>query len=104
LPGFWRGSKIQSQADLPEYFLGINSAFKSTAISLLFSACRSGRQIVDSELGTIDLHHGEYSHDPPFSVLHVYGADPTPKLIEALAGFGFVNIIPADEGFTARRA
>jgi len=60
-------------------------------------------QIVASELGTIDLHHGEYSHDPPFSVLNIYGAMPTPVLREALAGFGFIKIIPTDEGFTARK-
>jgi len=60
-------------------------------------------QIVASELETIDLHHGEYSHDPPFSVLHIYGARPTSVLCEALAEFGFLTIIPTDEGLTARK-
>jgi hypothetical protein len=60
-------------------------------------------EIVASELDTIDLHHGEYSHIPPYSVLHVYGASPTSVLGEALAGLGFINIVPTAEGFAARR-
>ena len=60
-------------------------------------------QIVASELGTIDLHHGGYRHVPPYSVLHVYGARPTPVLSEALAVYDFVHIVPTAEGFDARR-
>ena len=60
-------------------------------------------EIVASELGTIDLHHGDYSHVPPYSVLHVYGAKPTSVLREALAGLGFVDVVLTAEGFDARR-
>jgi hypothetical protein len=53
---------------------------------------RSSDQIVAAMLETIDLHHGQYSHTPPWSFVEVYGAQPTPLLSAALAEFGFKNI------------
>src|SRR5437016_14169631 len=43
----------------------------------------------------IDLHHGHYSHDPPFSVMEVYGVDPTPRLRKELLGIGFNRLVEA---------
>ena len=58
---------------------------------------------VASILETVDLHNGEYSHTPPWSVLEVFGANPTPQLVDALAGFGFLNIASTHDGFRAWR-
>ena len=49
-----------------------------------------------SMIETIDLHHGEDAHDPPFSQLTVIGALPTVLLREALEDFGFRLIISND--------
>ena len=40
-----------------------------------------------SELETIDLHHGEMSHDPPYSVLNVIGVSWSLRIQEALGKF-----------------
>lgn len=72
-----------------------------------FSAFRVDRpeETVASILETIDLHHGEYSHSPPWSVLEVYGASPSPFLAAALADYGFTDIIsPTSGGFKASRS
>src|SRR5262245_46789716 len=44
-------------------------------------------------LSEVDLHHGEYSHDPPYSVVEVFGADLTPALRQAFAEFGLTRFI-----------
>jgi hypothetical protein len=54
-------------------------------------------------LETIDLHHGEYSSDPPYAVLEIVGAPlsrPVKKAIEAL---GFIRFESTDIGFRALR-
>jgi hypothetical protein len=55
-------------------------------------------------LGLVIEHHGEYSHDPPVSVLEVIGARPVEQLVNALADYGFAQVSPTPEGFTARAA
>src|SRR5438093_1466185 len=47
---------------------------------------------VASMLETVDVHHGEYSHSPPWSFLEVFGASPTPRLSTAPAEYGFTNV------------
>jgi hypothetical protein len=56
-----------------------------------------------SILGTVEEHHGAYSHDPPLSVLQVVGIEPSAAAIEELAAYGFGRIEPSDDGFIARR-
>ena len=52
-------------------------------------------------LGDIDLHHGAFSHDPPYTVLEIYGAGPTPNLRAALGERGFTTIMERPDGFRA---
>ena len=54
-------------------------------------------------LGTVEEHHGEYSHDPPVSVLEVIGAEPSAAVREELDAYGFHRVEPSEEGFRARR-
>ena len=61
-------------------------------------------EIARSILHTIDLHHGEHSHVPRWSVLEVYGANPTPVLVAALAELGFSKVLPASDGLKAWRS
>lgn len=56
-----------------------------------------------SELSTIDLHHGEFSHDPPYSVLNVIGIKCSDRIKNALNEFGFNQYEPTPEGFIATR-
>lgn len=39
-------------------------------------------------LGNVDLHHGEYSYNPPWSIIEVYGCAPTPAIHAAVAEHG----------------
>jgi hypothetical protein len=54
-------------------------------------------------LWSADLHHGEYSHDPPYSILNVIGVDWSEKIQEELDRFGFNSHEITLEGFVARR-
>jgi hypothetical protein len=54
-------------------------------------------------LGEIELHHGEYSHDPPWSILEVYGTGPTPVAEAALHEYSVNRLEATDQGFIAYR-
>jgi hypothetical protein len=54
-------------------------------------------------LGTVELHHGEYSHDPALSVIQVIGLNVSEVVKDALADCGFRVVEPAPDGFVARR-
>jgi hypothetical protein len=53
------------------------------------------------QLDTIDLHHGAYSADPPYSVLEVIGVVLTDAIQTALEQTGFKELHPTDSGFRA---
>lgn len=53
-------------------------------------------------VGTVDEHHGEFSHDPPVSEVEVYGTPATPSLEAAFAAYGFDEFEPTSGGFRAR--
>jgi len=55
-------------------------------------------------LPTVDLHHGDYSHDPPYAGVAVFGANPTPEVRAALVEFGLVNVVERPGGFLATRS
>ena len=40
-------------------------------------------------LDTIEHHHGEYSADPPYSILEIIGCTDSERLRSALSEFGF---------------
>jgi hypothetical protein len=63
----------------------------------------SPEDIVASMLGAIDLHHGVYSADPPFTVIEVFGARLTDKLKAELSEYGFNEFEPGSTGFRATR-
>jgi len=56
-----------------------------------------------SELETIDLHHGEISHDPPWSLINVIGSKWTERTGRELARFGFTTHEDTAEGFLATK-
>ena len=56
-----------------------------------------------NELDTIDLHHGTYSANPPYTVLDVIGTAVTARLKAKLGEFGFDDFQETREGFRAVR-
>jgi len=54
-----------------------------------------------SEINTIDLHHGEMSHDPPWSMINVIGVKWSQRIEEELERFGFYRHDNTTDGFTA---
>ena len=64
----------------------------------------SAEEELISQLATIDLHHGHYSADPPYSVLEVLGCSPSDRVRVALQKFGFAVQSTTSEGFIAVRA
>ncbi|HEV7299509.1 MAG TPA: hypothetical protein VGN72_09115 [Tepidisphaeraceae bacterium] len=54
-------------------------------------------------LGAVDLHHGGYSHDPPWSGIDVFGCAATPRVRDAFAEYGANVTSETADGFEARR-
>jgi hypothetical protein len=63
----------------------------------------SSEDILINELDTIDLHHGTYSANPPYTVLDVIGTAITARLKAELAQFGFNEFQETPQGFCAVR-
>lgn len=51
----------------------------------------------------VELHHGEYSHDPPVSALEIIGTQRSAVADRALKKYGYHSTAPSTLGFTARR-
>ena len=54
-------------------------------------------------LGAVDLHHGQYSHDPPYTAIEVFGAALTSTVREAFAEFGLTRFTQRPGGFVGTR-
>ena len=52
-------------------------------------------------LRDIDLHHGQHSHNPPYSAVEVFGVKLTDRLRNAFAEFGFTTFDERGDGFRA---
>jgi hypothetical protein len=63
----------------------------------------SPEDLLVSELDTIDLHHGSYSANPPYTVLEVFGAPLSGRVEAELSRFGFDEFHPGAAGFRAVR-
>jgi hypothetical protein len=63
----------------------------------------SPEDLLIGNLGTIDLHHGEYSAPIPYSILEIIGASRTPAVEAELAEYGFDRLEDTSDGFRAVR-
>lgn len=54
-------------------------------------------------LDAVDLHHGIYSADPPYTALEVIGASATDKVKAEMAEYGFNSFQTTATGFRAVR-
>jgi hypothetical protein len=55
-------------------------------------------------LGAVDLHHGEYAHDPPYAVVEVIGAPLTIRLRQAFGEYELNAFVEMAAGFQASRS
>jgi len=53
--------------------------------------------------GTVEEHHGVYSHTPAVSEVEVIGAEPTADVRAELSAYGFDDVATSERGFIARR-
>ena len=74
-----------------------------TGITLFRAGAESREALLLGILGPVDLHHGEYSADPPYPELEVYGVGLSEEIGEALREFEFATFRPTAEGFVAAR-
>jgi hypothetical protein len=80
-----------------------SNAATSGVTTFDFRAGDSPEEIFLKIIGTVDLHHGEWSHEPPWSVLEVYGVAPTTGIRSALEEYGVTQLTQSPDGFIARR-
>lgn len=66
-------------------------------------AAESPEETCSRILETVDAHHGEWSHEPPWSEIEVFGSSLSPRLREAFEEFGAEEFLPTPSGFIARR-
>ena len=59
--------------------------------------------ILLSQLDTIELHHGPYSADPPYTQLEVFGTALSEEMRTELRQYGFNEFQPTAEGFRCSR-
>jgi hypothetical protein len=56
-----------------------------------------------SILSEVELHHGEHSQSPPYSVLQIVGLHSSETTKARLRDFGFSTFQDSAEGFVARK-
>jgi len=54
-------------------------------------------------LPDIDLHHGEYSHDPAYTAVEVFGTPLTATLQQRFADYGLAECVERPGGFVATK-
>jgi hypothetical protein len=67
------------------------------------AASRSAEDSLLSQLDTIELHHGAYSADPPYTVLEVFGTELTENAKGVLSEYGFDKFQTTSTGFVTSR-
>jgi hypothetical protein len=63
----------------------------------------SPEDLLISQIQTIDLHHGSYSANPPYTVLDVIGTPLSAKIRAVLSEYGFGQFDDNPLGFCAVR-
>jgi hypothetical protein len=106
----WRGQPVwitMSPANTPEIqALWANTSSPNHLTGITGFTHKEGVAAEDqllAELGTIDLHHGPYSTNTPYSVLTVIGAQLTEPVRAALSELGFSTFQQQSDGFAATR-
>ncbi len=80
-----------------------NHKAESGITTFKFSEDESRLETFLGILATVDLHHGAYSANPPYSELEVIGVPLTSEAKSAVRGLGFGRFETTAEGFRATR-
>jgi hypothetical protein len=64
----------------------------------------SPEDLLLGKMEAIELHHGSYSADPPFTVIEVFGTQLTENARKRLSEYGFAEFHPTQTGYLATRA
>jgi len=64
---------------------------------------QSAEETFLGEFGSIDLHHGSYSAQPPYTVVNVIGVQLSHAIKSALSEYGFNEFHATGAGFRAVR-
>ena len=86
-----------------EYWAQNPKAEVETGITTFKSMDESRWESCLKMLDTIDLHHGKYSSNPPYSVFDIIGCPLTKAVKSALEDLGFTRFEEMVEGFRASR-
>lgn len=104
----WRGQPIwitMSPANAPVVRALWASVPKPTGITgFKHQADVPAEDRLIAELSTIDLHHGPYSSETPYTVLRVVGVCLSDRVRIALSEFGFSRFQERSDGFVANRS
>lgn len=56
-----------------------------------------------NQFDMIDLHHGKYSHTPPYTIINVIGVKWSDRIGKELNRYGFINHVTTKDGFISER-
>ena len=82
---------------------GNEHSWESGVTTFKFMESDSSEEIFLGIIDTVDLHHGEFSHVPPWSVVEVYGTKLTPAIKSKLTLFGEGSFEEIETGFVFLR-
>jgi hypothetical protein len=69
----------------------------------VFNGTGDAEADLSSILAVVEEHHGEYSHDPPVSMIEVFGVGVTEQLAADFLELGFSRFDEIEDGFIAYR-
>ncbi len=69
----------------------------------VFNGMGSPERDLLSVVDDVELHHGALSHDPPVSIIEVFGASATDAVRQAFDSLGFSRVEDSRNGFAAYR-
>ncbi len=72
-------------------------------VTLFKVTAASAEDTLSNTIGEIDLHHGVYSANPPYTVLNVIGTSITDRLRDELSEYGLDHFHLSGSGFRAVR-
>jgi hypothetical protein len=74
-----------------------------TGITTFRAGAQTGEDLLLDIIGTVDLHHGVHSADPPYSVVQVHGVKLSPAVEQAFRDLSFSHFQTTGDGFVATR-
>jgi hypothetical protein len=99
----WIADSAENHLVIKELWDERKAKYPSGITSFKFDAKATSEDWLLSLIADIDLHHGNFSHNPPWSILNVIGARWSQRVAEELAQFGFTQHVETKLGFEATK-